>query len=241
MTDLVPPDSAPGRLTIDLAALAENWAARQTRRARTMRRRGQGRTPTESASTGRRRRCGPRRPEFFVAHLGEGFAARRLLPDDAEIYVLNGLEAGADPADYAAPPEAGDRQRSGARALVGRPRRRAALRAPARLHLDTGMSRLGFNSLAALRLAMQRNGAASGADLLMSHFVSSEFPDDSINSEQISRFEAARQAFPRLRLRSPIRPESSSRRARSTIWRGPAMRSTAAIPRRAGRTRCVRS
>ena len=27
--------------------------------------------------------------------------ARRLLPEEAEIYVLNGLEAGADPADYA--------------------------------------------------------------------------------------------------------------------------------------------
>ena len=38
---------------------------------------------------------------FFVAHLSEGVAARRLLPAEATIYVLNGLERGSEPADYA--------------------------------------------------------------------------------------------------------------------------------------------
>ena len=60
------------------------------------------------------------------------------------------------------------------------------------------MNRLGFESLARLRAAMETHGAASGADLLMSHFVSSEFPDDPINAAQIERFEAARAAFPSL-------------------------------------------
>ena len=45
---------------------------------------------------------------------------------------------------------------------------------------------------------METHGAASGADLLMSHFVSSEFPDDPVNPAQIARFDAARAAFPRL-------------------------------------------
>ena len=45
---------------------------------------------------------------------------------------------------------------------------------------------------------MEADGAASGADLLMSHFVSSEFPDDPINAVQIERFDAARAAFPSL-------------------------------------------
>ena len=49
-----------------------------------------------------------------------------------------------------------------------------------------------------LRRAMERNGAASGADLLISHFVSSERPDDPINTAQIETLEAARKAFPRL-------------------------------------------
>ena len=39
----------------------------------------------------------------------------------------------------------------------------------------------------------------SGADLLMSHFVSSETPEDPLNQAQIERFEAARAAFPHLR------------------------------------------
>jgi alanine racemase len=60
------------------------------------------------------------------------------------------------------------------------------------------MSRLGFDSLTALQEAMARYGAASDVDLLMSHFVSSEVPDDPVNSAQIARFEAARAAFPHL-------------------------------------------
>jgi alanine racemase len=69
---------------------------------------------------------------------------------------------------------------------------------PCALHLDTGMNRLGFESLARLQAAMDAHGPASGADLLMSHFVSSEFPDDPMNPAQIERFNAARAAFPSL-------------------------------------------
>ena len=60
------------------------------------------------------------------------------------------------------------------------------------------MNRLGFESLARLQAAMETHGAASGADLLISHFVSSELPGDPINQAQIERFEAARSAFPHL-------------------------------------------
>ncbi len=45
---------------------------------------------------------------------------------------------------------------------------------------------------------MAAHGAASGADLLMSHFVSSEIPDDPLNGLQIARFAAARAAIPHL-------------------------------------------
>ena len=76
---------------------------------------------------------------------------------------------------------------------------------PCAIHLDTGMNRLGFESLARLQAAMETHGAASGADLLMSHFVSSEIPGDPINQAQIERFEAARAAFPSLPPRSPTR------------------------------------
>ena len=60
------------------------------------------------------------------------------------------------------------------------------------------MNRLGFGSLARLQSAMATHGATSGADLLMSHFVSSEIPGDPVNPAQIELFEAARAAFPGL-------------------------------------------
>ena len=98
---IAPPVSAPGRLTIDLAALADNWRALASlaapgRCAAVVKANAYGigldRAAPALWAAGAR--------TFFVAHLGEGFAARRLLPAEAEIYVLNGLDAGADPADY---------------------------------------------------------------------------------------------------------------------------------------------
>ena len=60
------------------------------------------------------------------------------------------------------------------------------------------MNRLGFDSLARLRGGDGDAWRLSGAELLMSHFVSSEIPGDPINQAQIERFEAARAAFPSL-------------------------------------------
>jgi alanine racemase len=112
--------------------------------------------------------------------------------------VLNGLESGADPKDYAehrlAPVIGGEEELKRWSAFAAR-RDRAS---PSALHLDTGMNRLGFESLAQLRAAMEAHGASSGADLLMSHFVSSEIPDDPINQAQINGFEVARAVFPGL-------------------------------------------
>jgi alanine racemase len=198
VSDLAALSSAPGRLTVDLGALAENWR-RLARRA----------APGQCAAVVKANAYGIGLAEaapalwdagarvFFVAHLSEGTEARRLLPE-AAIYVLNGLEAGADPADYAghrlAPVIGAEEELERWSAFAARQGRTS----PCALHLDTGMNRLGFDSLAQLKAAMERHGSASGADLMMSHFVSSEFPDDPVNLKQIERFEAARAAFPSL-------------------------------------------
>ncbi|HEY1454004.1 MAG TPA: alanine racemase, partial [Roseiarcus sp.] len=192
------PGHAPGRLTIDLGALADNWRKLATRAA-----------PGRCAAVVKANAYGIGLAEaapalwaagarvFFVAHLSEGVAARLLLPE-AGIYVLNGLDISADPADYArhrlAPVIGGEEELQRWSAF-------AALRgktSPCALHLDTGMNRLGFETLARLQAAMEAHGAASGADLLMSHFVSSECADDPTNAVQIERFETARAAFPSL-------------------------------------------
>jgi alanine racemase len=112
--------------------------------------------------------------------------------------VLNGLERGAEPADYVAhrlAPVIGGEEELERWAVFAARRDRIS---PCAIHLDTGMNRLGFESLAHLCTAMATHGAASGADLLMSHFVSSEIPGDPLNLAQIELFEAARAAFPHL-------------------------------------------
>ena len=193
------PGSAPVRLTIDLGALGQNWRelARRSspgRCAAVVKANAYGTGLSEAApalwSAGAR--------IFFVAHFSEGVMARGALPPEARIYVLNGLESEAHPQDYVgrrlAPVIGGEEELARWSAFA----RRRGRPAPCALHLDTGMNRLGFESLARLRAAMETHGAASGADLLISHFVSSEIAHDPINLEQIRRFEAARAAFPHL-------------------------------------------
>jgi alanine racemase len=192
-------EHAPGRLTIDLGALTENWRmlarlAAPGRCAAVIKANAYGIGLAEALQA--LWAAGAR--VFFVAHLSEGLAARRLLAADAAIYVLNGLESSADPANYTqnglAPVIGGEEELARWSAFATHRGRTS----PCALHLDTGMNRLGFESLARLRAAMEAHGSASGADLLMSHFVSSEVPDDPINSAQVERFAAARAAFPSL-------------------------------------------
>jgi alanine racemase len=195
------PAAEPAILSIDVAALADNWRLLKRRSApgdcaAVVKANGYGLGIETVALPLYAAGC----RAFFVAQIGEGKRLRALLPQaDARITVLNGLEANADPlADYSAfrlvPAIGGaaelERWAAFARAQAGPP--------AAALHLDTGMNRLGFETLDSLRAAVAAAGA-SGADLLMSHFVSSELPDDPLNALQIARFEAARAAFPTLK------------------------------------------
>jgi alanine racemase len=186
------PAAAPAMLTIDVAALADNWRLLKRRAA-------PGDCAAVVKADGYGLGIGTVAPPlyaagcraFFVAQIGEGQRLRALLPQaDARIYVLNGLEAKADPlADYSAfrlAPAIGAAAELERWAAFARTQSRPPAAA---LHLDTGMNRLGFESLETLR----------GADLLMSHFVSSELPDDPLNALQIARFQAARAALPGLK------------------------------------------
>jgi alanine racemase len=199
MMDVLAPVAAPGRLRIDLAALADNWRdlarrAAPGRCAAVIKANAYGIGVSEAApalwAAGAR--------VFFVAHFSEGIAARRVLPAEAAIYVLNGLENVAEPADYVehrlAPAIGGEEELKRWSAFAAR----RGETSPCAIHLDTGMNRLGFESLARLQAAMETHGASSGADLLISHFISSEIPGDPINQAQIELFGAARAAFPGL-------------------------------------------
>lgn len=62
---------------------------------------------------------------------------------------------------------------------------------PAALHVDTGMNRLGLPADSVARLAEDVTPLDGiRIDVLMSHLVNSELPEDSLNKRQRARFEA---------------------------------------------------
>ncbi len=190
------PESLHGaRLTIDLRALAANW-----RRLSAQAPGAECGAVVKADGYG----CGIARVgpalwtagcrTFFVAHLSEGLAARAALPG-AAIYVLNGLPPGAAAA-YAGP---GLRPVLGSLEELSEWAAFSEGRLPAALHVDTGMNRLGLSVPEALALAGDSRIAGAGIDLVMSHFVSAEQPDDPVNARQIAAFAAVRAALPGLR------------------------------------------
>ena len=184
-----------GRLTVDLSALAANW-----RRLAALAPGAECGAVIKADAYGTGiDRAGPALWEagcrsFFVAHLSEGLVARAALPE-AALYVLNGLPPGASPAFAEARlrPVLGSLEELSEWAAFSRGRH------PAALHVDTGMNRLGLSVPEALALAGDPRIAAAGIDLVMSHFVSAERPEDPVNARQIADFRRVREALPTLR------------------------------------------
>ena len=135
-----------------------------------------------------------------LAHLAEGLRARGALrkeglADEAvRIYLLHGLQPGArlhpTMLSHRLGPVLGSEPEIEAWA-----RHSAEARPPAAIQVDTGMNRIG---LAADRAARMLGEAfrATGADLLMSHFVAAEEPDNPINGRQIASFDRLRASAP---------------------------------------------
>jgi alanine racemase len=193
--DVGPPlAAAAGVLTVDLAALADNWRLLAKRVA-----------PAECAAAikanaygvglepaaGALQAAGCK--TFFVAQIEEGVQARRALGAGPRIFVLNGLQAGAEPADYVT---------HGLSPVLGSAEELArwapfAADGPAcAIHVDTGMSRLGF-AFAEFEGALAAHDPAKlNIALIMSHFISSEARDDPLNDAQVARFEQARALLP---------------------------------------------
>ncbi|MBX9464714.1 MAG: alanine racemase [Aquamicrobium sp.] len=187
---------AGGRLTIDLAALAENYRllARQATPAAVA-----GVVKADAYGLG----AGHVAPvlwdagcrTFFVALPEEGIALRAILPG-ADIFVLNGL-FGAE----AAPAYGKHRLLP----VLGSPADLSCWEAfgwdgdaprPCAIHVDTGMNRLGLTAEEALAFAQEN--ALTGAitpRLLMSHLACADDPDHPLSMRQLESFQAVRQAF----------------------------------------------
>jgi alanine racemase len=186
-----PAAEAGGILTIDLAAIADNWRTlgrhiMPAECAAVIKADGYGCGIEMVARTLAKTGC----RTFFVADLAEARKAREAAPE-AAIYVLNGLMSGTA-ASY------GDIR---ARPVIGSMLELAEWDAftathqwqgGAALHVDTGMNRLGISLNEAAALAPRIRAENHGITLLMSHLVSSEIPNDPLNARQIAAFREVR-------------------------------------------------
>jgi alanine racemase len=195
--DAGPAGTASALLTIDLAAIAENYrllAARAGTAACAAVVKadayglGADRVAPVLAAAGCR--------HFFVAQVGEGVALRSTLGPGAVIAVLNGAAPGSEAicAAHDLVPVLNARfQLDGWQALA----RRLAKRLPTILQIDTGMARFGFAPDEAHAL-LDRPDAFAGLDLrlVMSHLACAGEPDSPVNAAQLSVFRAVRQRLP---------------------------------------------
>lgn len=176
--------SAGAVLTIDLAALADNWRTLKARLkpgaelAAVVKADGYGLGAEQVGTALAKAGC----KTFFVARLEEGIRLRKALPKGERIFVLDGVLPGT----------AGEFPAHGLIPVLNEPgqiREWASLtqgQAKAALHLDTGMNRLGLSP--AELLSLQRELEASGLCLVMSHLACSEETGNPKNAQQLGRF-----------------------------------------------------
>lgn len=190
-------DAAGGLLTIDLRALAANYLdiarrASPSRTAAVVKADAYGVGAEKVARCLERAGCG----DFFVAHLQEALALKPILSPAARLYVLNGLQPGAE-ADCAAagviPVLNGLGQARRWRDLASA--RGAVL--PAAVQIDSGMARLGLSS-ADLDALLADTSFFDQVEivLVMSHLACSDDPDAASNAEQRARFASQADRLP---------------------------------------------
>lgn len=176
------------RVTIDPAAIAENW--------RFFRKRAPGAICAAvvkadsyglGADVAANALAGAGARVFFVASLAEGLAVRKALGQGPQILVLNGPSK--ETAGKFTPAKLTPVLNSLQQIHVW------AGRGPSALHLDTGMNRLGIGAdeLGAASLAVQDVSLS----LVMSHLACASALDDPMNALQRKRFIAAAQQFPK--------------------------------------------
>jgi alanine racemase len=133
---------------------------------------------------------------FFVAHLAEGIALREILGVKPEIFILNGLPPGAEPACTAhnlVPVLNSEPQLAAWRREAAKSGRRL----PAAVQVDSGMARLGMAPAEVTHIAGDPK-AFDGIDLrlVMSHFARADEPLESANADQHAAFEVLASQLP---------------------------------------------
>jgi len=206
------PDSACAVLTVDLAALAENWRLLAARTgpaecASVVKANAYGIGITEVAPALAASGCGT----FFVATAEEGAELRGILGPEPNIFAFNGpMEAtAADLLSHNVVPVLND---LGQIETWAETARTARSRLVAALHVDTGMNRLGLppEEVAVLGAEPKRLEGIEVA-LVMSHLACAEEPDNPKNEDQIISF---------LRFKGALTPAPASLANSSGIFLG---------------------
>lgn len=194
-------DGASGYLTIDLAALARNYArlagdVAPARAAAVVKADAYGLGADRVAPRLYAEGC----RHFFVAQFVEALRLRPLLADDARIFVLNGLLPGNESAcaRHGIVPVINSleqwRRWADAAKAAGRS-------LPAVLQFDTGMSRLGVPPEEREALAALVKAEAGIAVLfVMSHLASADDAESTQNASQLAEMQAVAAAFPQFDL-----------------------------------------
>jgi alanine racemase len=189
------PDASTAVLTIDLAAIAENYKILTEQVApaicgAAVKADAYGLGAAMVAPVLHRAGC----EHFFVATLDEGLALRPILPT-SQIYILNGLPAGAAEifaAENLIPVLGTLEQIENWRQHCS-----TALPRPAALMIDSGMSRLGLSESDMMRLAGDP-ALLHGIPIVhaMSHLACSDDEANPMNVKQLTLFQALVQGFP---------------------------------------------
>ena len=165
------------RLTISLGAIADNYRLCQAQNngpvAAVVKANAYGLGAAPIATHLQQQGC----CHFFVATLSEALALRNHIPDqNVTIYVLEGLLAG--PSEYV------EGNVVPVLNTVQQCQRWHAADQPWRVHVDTGMQRLGLNAAELINLVRELNPQL---DLLISHFACADQPELAENAQQLQQ------------------------------------------------------
>lgn len=184
-----------GYLTIDLGALGRNYDKLSSilapaKAAAVVKADAYGLGAKRVATTLYARGC----RQFFVAQFVEAVALRPVLDEDAQVFVLNGLQPGNEIAcaEAAIVPVLNCLQQLHQWSSAARGLKR---KLPAVLQFDTGMSRLGFAPEDRAELAAALPASDLEILFIMSHLASADDPESLQNGSQLLEMEQLAREF----------------------------------------------
>ena len=180
--------NATGILTVDLDAIVANWRKLEKTAV-----------PAECAGVVKANAYGCGAAEvsralanagcktFFVATLDEARVVRGAVPASAAVYVLDGFfqNSGEAYAKIDCRPVIGELNELAEWDVFCR---RSGWSGGAAIHIDTGMNRLGLTVAEAQGIIPRINAGDHGITLVMSHLVSAEQLNNTVNAKQLTAF-----------------------------------------------------